>query len=149
MPTRKVLIAIVLIVVFTALTLFIFLRTGNYEVINHPSSDGPIVAFGDSLVVGVGAKVGKGFVDVLSERLGEPVINLGRGGDKTEDALGRIDEVLNKNPRMTLVLLGGNDFFKQSTKRKNLFKPAYHYRENSSRRCRCGFAGRPRRIALR
>ncbi len=46
----------------------------------------------------------------LSEMLGEPVVNAGVPGDTTEAALRRLDEdVLEEDPRIVLITLGGND----------------------------------------
>src|SRR5688500_11781318 len=75
--------------------------------------EGPIVAFGDSLVVGVGAAPGNDFVSLLSARIDEPIINLGRSGDTTEKALARISEVINEKPALVIVLLGGNDYLRK------------------------------------
>ena len=40
-----------------------------------------VIAFGDSLVRGVGASPGKGWVSLLSTRLDRPILNKGRNGD--------------------------------------------------------------------
>src|SRR5690606_11380488 len=77
-----------------------------------PSRDGPVVAFGDSLVYGTGSS-GGGFVTLLEDRLGRPVENLGRPGDTTADGLARVDEVLALEPSIVVLLLGGNDFLRQ------------------------------------
>lgn len=68
-----------------------------------------VVAFGDSLTYGVGSENG-GFVTLLSEEFDLPIINLGVSGDTTRDALNRIDTVIENNPDVVIVLLGGNDF---------------------------------------
>lgn len=73
-----------------------------------------IVCFGDSLTEGVGAGFGEDYPAVLSRELGRPVINAGRRGDTTARALERVsDAVLSKNPRLVVVLLGGNDFLQR------------------------------------
>jgi lysophospholipase L1-like esterase len=76
------------------------------------SRDGPIVAFGDSLVYGTGSS-GGGFVKMLQERIGRPIENLGVPGDTTADGLERLDDVLELDPALVIVLLGGNDFLRQ------------------------------------
>ncbi len=79
-----------------------------------PTAGARIIAFGDSLVEGVGATAGHDFVSVLSKRLGIPIINAGRRGDTTASALARLDEaVLSRSPRVVIVLLGGNDFLRR------------------------------------
>lgn len=74
--------------------------------------DGPIVAFGDSLVHGTGSS-GGGFVRILEDRIGRPIENLGVPGDTTADGLARLDEVLERDPAIVILLLGGNDFLRQ------------------------------------
>ena len=72
-----------------------------------------VVAFGDSLVAGLGATAGQDFVSELSRRVGVPIVNAGRSGDTTGSALERLDQdVLSLNPRVVIVLLGGNDFLR-------------------------------------
>lgn len=78
-----------------------------------PTSGEAVVAFGDSLVAGQGATAGQDFVSELSRRVGVPIINAGRSGDTTSAALERLDQdVLSLNPRVVIVLLGGNDFLR-------------------------------------
>jgi acyl-CoA thioesterase-1 len=79
-----------------------------------PTNGQRIIAFGDSLVEGRGATPGKDFVSLLARRLGEPIENAGRSGDTTGSALARLDQdVLSRNPRIVIVLLGGNDFLRR------------------------------------
>ena len=86
---------------------------------DHPRASRPtggetIIAFGDSLVAGRGATSGHDFVSVLSARLGVPIINAGLSGDTTRSALARLDSaVLARNPRVVVVLLGGNDLLRR------------------------------------
>lgn len=73
-----------------------------------------IIAFGDSLVAGQGASAGRDLVSVLSQRLGVPIINAGRNGDTSRSALARLDHaVVSRNPRVVIVLLGGNDLLRR------------------------------------
>lgn len=77
----------------------------------QPTAGSTIIAFGDSLVAGRGASAGRDFVSVLSRRLRMPIINAGRSGDTSAEALERLDrDVLARDPRVVIVLLGGNDF---------------------------------------
>ncbi len=86
----------------------------DYLIINYPPQGSTIVAFGDSLTVGVGASSpSKGYVSILEERLGTPIIHKGIIGNTTEDALQRLDaDVLTEKPNIVLVLLGSNDYLK-------------------------------------
>lgn len=90
-----------------------FLLRDNTRIINYPPKEGPIVAFGDSLVRGVGSPETEGFMLTLSSKIGESIINKGVPGNTTTDGLARIDTVLESNPRIVLVLLGGNDRLRQ------------------------------------
>jgi acyl-CoA thioesterase-1 len=80
----------------------------------RPTAGSTIVAFGDSLVEGRGATPGQDFVSLLSRRLAVPIVNAGRSGDTAVAALSRLDvAVLSRNPRVVIVLLGGNDFLRR------------------------------------
>jgi len=80
----------------------------------RPTAGTTVVAFGDSLVAGRGAQSGRDFVSVLSKRLGVPIINAGHSGDTTRAALARLDsDVLSRDPRIAIVLLGGNDYLRR------------------------------------
>jgi lysophospholipase L1-like esterase len=73
-----------------------------------------VIAFGDSLVEGVGASRGRDLVWLLSTRTGTPIINAGRRGDTTAAALARLDrDVLARDPRVVIVVLGGNDLIRR------------------------------------
>jgi acyl-CoA thioesterase I len=91
---------------------------------NVRSAGETIICFGDSLTEGVGAESGEEYPTVLSRLLGMRVVNVGHRGDTSARALERIsDSVVNKNPRLVIVLLGGNDFLRQvptEQTRKNL-----------------------------
>jgi acyl-CoA thioesterase-1 len=76
------------------------------------SRDGPIVAFGDSLVYGTGSS-GGGFVRMLEQRIGRPIENMGVPGDTTAEGLARLEEVLELDPSVVILLLGGNDYLQQ------------------------------------
>ena len=90
------------------LLLFLFMNN-EHTVKDFPRKEGPIVAFGDSLVEGYGVKPDETFVAELSRRLGEDIINLGVSGNTTVDGLTRIRELESYEPRLVIILLGGND----------------------------------------
>jgi lysophospholipase L1-like esterase len=91
---------------------------------NLRSSGETVICFGDSLTEGVGAGSGEDYPSALSRLIGFPVVNAGRRGDTTGQALARLgDTVSRRNPRLVIVLLGGNDFLRQAPRqetRKNL-----------------------------
>lgn len=106
LPRRSVVIAVVLAV---PAAFWLFSSGGPRAA--RPTAGQTIVAFGDSLVEGRGATPGHDFVSILSRRLGVPIINAGRSGDTAGAALSRLEQaVLAQNPRVVIVLLGGNDF---------------------------------------
>jgi acyl-CoA thioesterase-1 len=79
-------------------------------VVDFPIAGHNIIAFGDSLVAGFGASPGNDFVSILSNRLGHPIVNVGRNGDTTQTGLERLNQdVLSQDPRVVVLLLGGND----------------------------------------
>lgn len=100
-----------IILIFLVFWLF---PESDYDIKNYPSSGTEIVAFGDSLVSGVGASEGKDFVSVLSNLINASIINLGKGGETTSSGLLRINEVLNTKPKIVLLLLGGNDYLRRT-----------------------------------
>ena len=70
----------------------------------------PIIAFGDSLVEGLGASKNRDWVSLLSARSQIPILNKGRRHDTTHSALIRLEnDVILHNPLLTILLLGGND----------------------------------------
>jgi acyl-CoA thioesterase-1 len=89
-----------------------FTRHHSPAAVPKPALKGTnIIAFGDSLVAGYGGTPGHDFPSLIGAELGAPVINAGKNGDTTASALMRIDtDVLARDPKIVIVLLGGNDF---------------------------------------
>lgn len=90
---------------------FLFFR-GEAPIRNYPSQGSDIVAYGDSLVLGVGATKGNDFVSLLSKKIKRPIINLGNSGDTTADGLARLNELDTYNSKVVILLLGGNDYLR-------------------------------------
>jgi acyl-CoA thioesterase-1 len=90
-------------------------RGERFDTIRNVRSAGEtIICFGDSLTEGVGAEPGEEYPTILSRLLGMRVLNAGHRGDTTARALERIHTlVVDKNPRLVILLLGGNDFLRQ------------------------------------
>ena len=73
-----------------------------------------IICFGDSITEGVGANTGEDFPSLLAQKLNQPIINAGKGGDTTIDALRRLQgDVFEKNPGLVIVEFGANDYFQK------------------------------------
>ena len=108
----KLIILLSLIIFIGLVGWFFFLKGGNVKKVNK---EGPVIFLGDSLTVGVGANRGEDFPSLIANELGlNNVINAGVSGDTSKDALGRLQiDVLDKNPSLVIVLLGGNDFLRQ------------------------------------
>ncbi len=86
-----------------------YLLMGDAPVTNYPPKNEVIVAFGDSLIEGVGATTGKDMVSVLGGLIGVDIINLGVSGNTTADGVARMEKVTEYNPGIVILLLGGND----------------------------------------
>ena len=109
-------VTISVIVLAVLLIIFYFLNRPSREK-NYPRVGENIIAFGDSLVEGVGASAGKDFVSLLSQKINRPIINVGQSGDTTATALIRLDkDVLSQDPRIVIILLGGNDAIRRTPK---------------------------------
>jgi acyl-CoA thioesterase I len=93
----------------------------SYEIKNADPIGDTIVCFGDSLTYGTGAEKGMDYPSQLSKLIGVEVINAGVPGDTTAKALNRINEIINMNPRIVLITLGGNDL-KNKMNKETVFK---------------------------
>ena len=91
---------------------FFFFRA-KPAIVNYPPPNNTIVAFGDSLVQGIGATEGNDFVSKLSSLVGLPITNLGVSGNTTSDGLARLNQVTELKPGIVILLLGGNDYLKR------------------------------------
>lgn len=91
-----------------------FFFSRDWPVKNYPSAkSGPVILFGDSLAAGVGATAGNTLGEQLGKLAGTDILNYGVPGDTTRNGLSRLPAALAENPKVTLVLLGGNDFLKK------------------------------------
>jgi acyl-CoA thioesterase I len=71
-----------------------------------------IVAFGDSLTQGMGTSQNQSYPAMLSEMVGKEICNLGISGNTTDDAKGRLSQVISLKPKVVFVALGANDLLK-------------------------------------
>lgn len=112
-----------IILAFTVIiiSIILFFIPSSYEIKNADSIGETIVCFGDSLTYGTGATKGMDYPSQLSKLIGIEVINAGVPGDTTAKALNRIDKIINMNPRIVLITLGGNDL-KNKVKKEIAFK---------------------------
>lgn len=115
----KIIILISPIIVISMIIFFSIPST--YEIKNADPIGDTIVCFGDSLTYGTGAAKGMDYPSQLSKLIGVEVINAGVPGDTTAKALSRINEIINMNPRIVLITLGGNDL-KNKKNKETVFK---------------------------
>ena len=81
--------------------------------------DGIILAFGDSLTVGVGTSPATAYPSILSELSGHAVINAGVSGETTSEGLGRWPEIIEQTaPQLIILLEGGNDILRNKNHQK-------------------------------
>jgi len=81
------------------------------DIVNIGSSGKYIVCFGDSITQGFGADPKESYPAYLKKITSVPVINSGIEGDTSPGALKRIKpDVLDRDPLLVVVELGGNDF---------------------------------------
>lgn len=109
--SMKIIVAAVVIV---AGVLAWYMLTRDVVVKNYPSAKtGPVLLFGDSLAAGEGATAGNDLASQLGKLASVPILNYGVSGDTTRDGLVRLNQVLTEDPRIAIILLGGNDFLKK------------------------------------
>lgn len=123
---KNIIILLFVVVALLCLTVFFFSgpKKGS-DITNFPPNGDTIVAFGDSLVVGVGDIKDGGFTGDLSRIFNTEIINKGTSGDTTADGLKRIEDILAEDPDIVLLLFGGNDALKKiplKETKKNLEK---------------------------
>lgn len=78
-----------------------------------PKSNGPWIAFGDSLTAGYGADAGHDYPSLLGKDLGVSIENAGHNGETSQDGLNRMETIAQRQPRVVLLCFGGNDALRQ------------------------------------
>jgi acyl-CoA thioesterase-1 len=98
-----------------ALLLLLGLSTCSNEPQHQALPAGTVVlAFGDSVTHGTGAKPGQDYPSLLAQQTGWQVINAGVPGDTARAAKDRLAPLLREHqPELVIVELGGNDFLRR------------------------------------
>jgi acyl-CoA thioesterase-1 len=97
---------------------FFMAGCGGYSINENRPTTGKIVFLGDSITEGYGVETEERFSSLIEEKLNTDlyasyeVINLGVSGDKVADGLARLETVLEAQPEIVVLALGGNDFLR-------------------------------------
>ncbi|MDR0734249.1 MAG: GDSL-type esterase/lipase family protein [Elusimicrobiota bacterium] len=77
--------------------------------LNAANAGDVIIAFGDSLTAGNGARADEAYPAALESMVKMPVINMGVSGDTARMGANRMREMAQYRPYMVLIEFGGND----------------------------------------
>ena len=116
LPMSQTIKNIVLVVVILILIIFIFMSLNKENTIDKPIK---IIAYGDSLTEGFGLSKEYSYPSILEKSLVEKgyknikVLNYGISGDTTENALNRIQPVLDEKPDIVILTIGANDMLRR------------------------------------
>jgi len=100
---------------FTLVWIVLLLFGCSKPELSQLPADATILAFGDSLTVGVGAEKSASYPVVLEHLSGRRVVNEGISGEVTAEGLERLPEVLvATDPELLILLEGGNDILRNT-----------------------------------
>ncbi len=101
-------------IIFTILALVLAGCGDKVPKLTRLAPNDVIVAFGDSLTFGTGARESESYPAVLSGLIGRTVVRAGVPGEVTEQGLARLPDVIEEHqPKLMIVCLGGNDMLRK------------------------------------
>jgi len=96
------------------LALFAASGRGKRAAVPKLAPDATVLAFGDSLTHGTGARDEESYPSQLAPLIGRKVVRAGIPGEVSEDGLARLPAALDEHaPRMLILCHGGNDFLRK------------------------------------
>ena len=113
-------VGIALLVIFLV-AFILYLKNRTPDIVNYPTERTAIIAFGDSLVGGVGSDDGLGFIPRLEDLINREITQYGFPGYTTTDGLEIIDEIAELEAGVVILSLGGNDRI-QRVEEERVFK---------------------------
>jgi acyl-CoA thioesterase I len=104
----------ILFFVFYCFFVIVLPGCAKREIKNLHSKGKTIVCLGDSITFGYGADPQGDYPALLAKMINLPIVNAGIDGDTSVEALARLQsDVLDREPFMVIVELGGNDFLRK------------------------------------
>ena len=101
----------IILVILLTLSLY---GCGDTQKLSKLSPDAVILAFGDSLTHGNGARESESYPAILAQLTGRKVINAGISGEESAQGLARLPALLEEyQPKLLILCHGGNDILRQ------------------------------------